>query len=1317
MPWISSFTGSFASPNYHWDLNTSLTPDQIVRDNVSQTTRSQLEFRGTSYYNFKSTKTYIWKTYVRNFNSASQSGWSTLTTYPRRRLQIYPPYRTGSTFSYQGQTYLSGSPAIVTTLAPEANTLPITGDTNNCLIFIDRPVSDFRTVTQVVYGATFSDFETSGIVETNLIEIDWIIQGYSFATSSNSSNDSAYEGWRYNESDESFTYNHRSKSSTYRLPLSLVSSSLTGNLNSGAQATRRSSSYRGITSSNYICRYIDSETFNMNVEYTSPNSYIDVYIFDSQPPITTNVTTFNDFLNTGQKLGRLQGTGADSFYNLIGNKYVTFVSEYKNNNTNYDGVINKIQIIKGYSDTDNNEEFLLTEGDQYFEPVTLEPVNASQYATYSAIITTPNTQHLSGNIFFGATGATGSFPGFFSSIYGTVSNLSSQSSKIGNSKFRAGIWENGVWNNGIRKDENVYEFDNVELAIKLSTKNVSWRIQITGSTFSTANFEVGDKIAISNIVAIDINEERKLLKNYFTIINKTDTALVVETDNNFPIRRIQKDSENHKILITKNVWLNGGFLNGIFEGVWNDGLFRGYPYITEMFNSHWIDGTFNGGHFTSIRNWYLFTDTYYYDGYLGLTFGATAHGFIPGDTIKIDKFDKTINLSYDGLHKVTEVIDDYLIVTDKLFETSSTLEGGIVYKQETTGLVQNFKFFDNNVAPKTSQTSTNIQEIWRYNSWMDLVYKTQSSTNIGSNKSLFNSSSNNINEVLEKHKFGFGDYTAMNLYGYITEDVLSSTSQFRDVDTFFKRNYSLGTKYQIYQDFLDDISEFNDAFDSNPELGNLDNFYSNGWTYSFSGITGTHSYLNKYVKSRTGVQDFISYDGGTYFNPSYTANGGIPLTATVSFNSLKENSFGLLLSEDVSNQSFGVSISGIYQINVNIPAHFYTGVYAPGLIGAPLDNDRLFITGNVIVGELLLAKTDGITKTVTILVRKVIKTTGGDYNVGTQFFDDGDDLAEYETDLTLNIDWKGELKNGDSVKVGFRPCDTRILNYNFAGPWRGSGFEQGFGLNDTITDAVARWRFGTASTISINNEGVEQSLGFNIKRTPNKTLQYESDKEISFFTLNNTNINIEKNRYSMIEFDVIQQPSSIMNIFSYGTQSFDVQFHTIDLYNFTNIMNADSTYGPTHAYPAGYQPLINPFNEYLSIYANGIDYKFTGETTVREFFYNRPGLDLGLWNFNTKFTDNETVKVHELDNVKFYEIDMIPFFQYTTEDYINKQIQVPLTGVAPIIDYSDENFNFVGNIQISLDGISVNSSSINQILYISNTSGSTTTGSGGFITG
>ena len=52
----------------------------------------------------------------------------------------------------------------------------------------------------------------------------------------------------------------------------------------------------------------------------------------------------------------------------------------------------------------------------------------------------------------------------------------------------------------------------------------------------------------------------------------------------------------------------------------------------------------------------------------------------------------------------------------------------------------------------------------------------------------------------------------MNLYGYITDDVLSSESFFRDIDSQVRRKYNLGTKYDIYEDYIGEGSDFNDPF-------------------------------------------------------------------------------------------------------------------------------------------------------------------------------------------------------------------------------------------------------------------------------------------------------------------------------------------------------------------------------------------------------------------------------------------------------------------------------------------------------------------------
>ena len=54
------------------------------------------------------------------------------------------------------------------------------------------------------------------------------------------------------------------------------------------------------------------------------------------------------------------------------------------------------------------------------------------------------------------------------------------------------------------------------------------------------------------------------------------------------------------------MWLNGLFLNGKFNnGVWGNGLFKGKPFITEMTDTHWIDGTFDGGHLRGLTSSYV----------------------------------------------------------------------------------------------------------------------------------------------------------------------------------------------------------------------------------------------------------------------------------------------------------------------------------------------------------------------------------------------------------------------------------------------------------------------------------------------------------------------------------------------------------------------------------------------------------------------------------------------------------------------------------------------------------------------------------------
>jgi hypothetical protein len=414
-----------------------------------------------------------------------------------------------------------------------------------------------------------------------------------------------------------------------------------------------------------------------------------------------------------------------------------------------------------------------------------------------------------------------------------------------------------------------------------------------------------------------------------------------------------------------------------------------------MYNTHWIDGYFDGGHYYSEYPEWEFTHTFYdpitSPNTLGLS-SSQPHGLVIGDKLIIDKTDKSINPQYDGSANVVKILNDYSLIVDRVFGLPITgTESGTTKRKTGTGVIQNFVFDDNNVSNKVlDSTTTNLLEVYTYNSWVDVKYLTQSASNL-------------LREQIVIGQVPFNNEAAeLNLYGYVTNDVLSSDSVFRNSWSLDKSKYSLGTKYKIYEDFLGEISEFNEPFSDT----SMDNFYNNGWL-----LSNTASYL--------------------------------------------------------------------------------------------------------------------ITRT---------------------------------ADEKLKIS-----RNSQSITM-----------------------------------------------------------------------------------LSNSNITIDKKRYSLIEFDLEYNSSS-------------------DLYN-------------------GGKPFIYFGNELLV--GNGSkfpisDYVYhtrTQDVKKYEYFYNRRALDM--------FLLNETGFTASFDNIKFYEVDMIPFFQYTTEEYINKAVQVPFQGIAPPIDYDDTGIAFISNIDIRLDSLS-----------------------------
>lgn len=657
----------------------------------------------------------------------------------------------------------------------------------NTIYHYSKTASSYTSVDIIKYRANkrFNHTTQIGIKNIKFSEINWEVNGFSLADN-DTTNYTTYShglGWKFLDSITTPTFTWFDSNSSDKWPV--------GGLSNQKQPD---SIYR---ESNWLSRFIPFQYFNLQFSYVKAsgdiNDGIKIYLSDSKPDYGTLTSWESD--STTIIIATVSNTSPVQFYRVPGFKYITIVAGTANSSAqSYLAQISDLKIEGGYH-PGNNELYNMTLPD-----LTTNIVNA----TYSA------------------------FVGVGNSVIGTPSIVINKiTSRIGNGKFKKGIWENGVWNNGWRKDEIVEDFDEIDLAIK-SLSDLRWRWRIIGPSTSVEKFSVGDDVSIGNIIAIDINGDRKLLKDKYKILAASASGIsdrigyiTIESDTTFPYLTIERDSPNHKIKVTKNIWLSGAFLNGYFTGVWNYGLFKGYPLITEMFDTHWIDGKFEGGRLNSQGSTYPgFIDTYYTSGKVGLTF-STPHGLAVGDVITIDKTNKNINPQYDGETTIIEVPHDTLAVTDLDWGQNSSFESGSITTTLNSSVVQNMDFKSLNISKVTSNVSLDANVVFAYNSWMDLVYDETSATNIGKPQSL-------INPVSQK------SYSENNLYGWITNDVLSSNSYFRDSFSIVTRGYKLGTKYKVFSDYIGDSGLFENYFNPAGTNSNSQTFLDQGWTYSWS---------------------------------------------------------------------------------------------------------------------------------------------------------------------------------------------------------------------------------------------------------------------------------------------------------------------------------------------------------------------------------------------------------------------------------------------------------------------------------------------------
>lgn len=913
---------------------------------------------------------------------------------------------------------------------------------------------------------------------------------------------------------------------------------------------------------------------------------------------------------------------------------------------------------------------------------------------------------------YGPTGSTMSLPGRL--LTGLVVGGDPVSIKFGNGAFKYGLWENGYWNNGWHaswnSDKEYILFTDVVVGGFVSPTRNLWLIQITALN-TTDGVDIGDRVAVGNLVFIDINENRRLVKSWYRVVNKTKSVLTVEINVNFDVRRIEKDSKLHLIYVSKNIWKSGIFHNGYFKGIWNYGLFRGYPYITKMESSHWIDGIFDGGTFKSGKSFYL---------------------------------SQGISQSYND------------------------------------GLIQNFIFRDNNIA-KAGE--------FNYNSWVDTNYFTYSMTNLLRDNLRYESS---WGVVLSNG----------NLKGYPSDDVLSSTSIFRNSFDNESKNYSLGIRYKVYNEFLKRSANFTYPLSTSGQPG-VTEFLANGWTYtanfidmhsnakgpdspdnnvlqvnykqeSYSNIgvkfvqtkkiqyrntnqnvtsgspDGTYGWIPGDFSSSTRFTVYIddsAQSAGTRFsNRSYAYNSWPLRTSRSGIQKLTNDIFGIETLTVYSNTTTGVPAPAsyaalgdtqgtwrrVYMLDLFNPtqsdASFggynrsgltpnsfgviqRTGANGANVGSGGLDwshmqyqviNDTRLRINAFIPFEFSAVELDTGPSPRWLFPNNLERRNGWSTfkllgiveRIKAENLSAGNDEDKWEyvtsTEFnfypdsyfgTLTSDLYGFMVNKTNGTITF---DSTTAGNKLKGYLKIDGYEADFKKNDLLRFRLywidVRKMFASSNSVGDGAPGdmtltIGKFSGINYSENNHG---YWEIIDTATYVNQNTNLltntkasQIERFRYSVVDFDLKDEPTYKFQ----GTQS-----SADDLLPSLFLLNSDYP-----NLPGSFSAVIN----------HGLT-----PGNKREYFYNRKSLNMFF-----KSTESFSVQFSKID---FYETDMIPFFNYTDSLSVNNDPQSPYYGVAPL--------EAIAEGSLSLDTISYTSPFSGDVpirgdVVIPGSSGTTTGGS------
>ena len=99
----------------------------------------------------------------------------------------------------------------------------------------------------------------------------------------------------------------------------------------------------------------------------------------------------------------------------------------------------------------------------------------------------------------------------------------------------------------------------------------------------------------------------------------------------------------------------------------------------------------------------------------------------------------------------------------------------------------------------------------------------------------------------------------------------------------------------------------------------------------------------------------------------------------------------------------------------------------------------------------------------------------------------------------------------------------------------------------------------------------------------------------------------------------------------------------------------------------------------------------SSKITKKEYFYNLNSLDFSIFG-GSDFTQSSWTSPSTrvvFTKFKYSEVDSIPFFNYYLDstsqvDRIDRGFKTPTRATAPRIDYSRQDFDFIGNVTITL---------------------------------